>query len=203
MTTEFLGNKDNIKEVIEFLNQGLSNGEKVADLRNKLNIGEKKLQKKIKENNYKFDVKKRQYVVTATFKDTDIEYNTEKLQKNYNSTTNSKEKNYNSTTNQLQNINLDQEIIDTISTVKQLKEMTLRFEEMYDWYMLQKNVIEIEIPKLQILNSNGDTVNRSLRLYEDTNKRFIEFCKKHNGNKVQDILNTALVEFLDRYEKSE
>ena len=45
MTTEFLGNKDNIKEVIEFLNQGLSNGEKVADLRNKLNIGEKKLQK--------------------------------------------------------------------------------------------------------------------------------------------------------------
>lgn len=203
MTTEFLGNKDNIKEVIEFLNQGLSNGEKVADLRNKLNIGEKKLQKKIKENNYKFDVKKRQYVVTATFKDTDIEYNTEKLQKNYNSTTNSKEKNYNSTTNQLQNINLDQEIIDTISTVKELKEMTLRFEEMYDWYMLQKNVIEIEIPKLQILNSNGDTVNRSLRLYEDTNKRFIEFCKKHNGNKVQDILNTALVEFLDRYEKSE
>ena len=203
MTTEFLGNKDNIKEVIEFLNQGLSNGEKVADLRNKLNIGEKKLQKKIKENNYKFDVKKREYVVTATFKDTDIEYNTEKLQKNYNSTTNSKEKNYNSTTNQLQNINLDQEIIDTISTVKELKEMTLRFEEMYDWYMLQKNVIEIEIPKLQILNSNGDTVNRSLRLYEDTNKRFIEFCKKHNGNKVQDILNTALVEFLDRYEKSE
>lgn len=213
---EFIGDIEDIDEIVNFLNKGLSEGRKVIDLRAELHIGEKKLQKKLRENNYKFNSKERQYIKLKIDdeqeqlqnnyndnKDNDIE----QLQNDYKVATNQLQSNYNEckepTTNQLQNSNtMDQEILDTISTVKELKEMTSKVEEMYKWYKLQTEVIEIEIPKLEILKNDNDTVTRSLRLYADTNERFVKFCKENKENKVQDILNTALVEFLDRYEKN-
>ncbi|MGM9532201.1 hypothetical protein [Intestinibacter sp.] len=207
---------DDIDEIVNFLNKGLSEGKKVIDLRDELNIGEKKLQKKLRENNYKFNSKERQYIkleIDDGQKKLQTNYNGERdnngdqLQSNYNMNTNQPQINYNKrngvTTNQLQKSStMDQEILDTISTVKELKEMTSKVEEMYKWYKLQTEVIEIEIPKLEILKNDSDTVTRSLRLYADTNERFIKFCKDNKENKVQDILNTALVEFLNRYEKN-
>lgn len=55
--------KLNIDEQIKYLNTKLSEGKTVIRIREDLCIGEKKLQKIVKENGYKYDQKKKQYII--------------------------------------------------------------------------------------------------------------------------------------------
>lgn len=52
--------------------------------------------------------------------------------------------------------------------------------------------------ELELLEFDADTVTRAYRLYEDVQKEFKIFCKKHSEYKVQDIISTALVEFMNK-----
>lgn len=58
------------------------------------------------------------------------------------------------------------------------------------------NASDIE---LELLEFNADTVTRAYRIYEDVQKDFKIFCKKHSEYKVQDIISTALVEFMNKH----
>lgn len=53
--------------------------------------------------------------------------------------------------------------------------------------------------ELELLDFDGGTVTRAYRMYEDVQKDFKIFCKKHSEYKVQDIISTALVEFMNKY----
>lgn len=174
---EFRGNKSNIEDVVEFLNDGLFNGYKVSELRTILELGEKTLQKKLKENSYKFDQKSKSYrLITDTKNDntTDVV-----IQNDYNLTT------------------------EMINAITKMNDMSSKFDQMYDWYEMQTNetIIDITIPELKIKPNNNITVTRSMRLYLDTYERFSEFTKANKDKRVQDILDTAIREFLDKYEE--
>lgn len=52
--------------------------------------------------------------------------------------------------------------------------------------------------ELELLEFDADTVTRAYRLYEDVQKEFKIFCKKHSEYKVQDLISTALVEFMNK-----
>ena len=45
----------------------------------------------------------------------------------------------------------------------------------------------------------GETVSRCYRLNKEVQKEFSKFCKRNSSYKVQDILGTALVEFMEKY----
>lgn len=45
----------------------------------------------------------------------------------------------------------------------------------------------------------GKEIVKSYKLYEPIQREFLEFCKKNNKYKVQDILSQALKEFLEKY----
>lgn len=53
--------------------------------------------------------------------------------------------------------------------------------------------------ELELLDFNADTVTRAYRMYENVQKDFKIFCKKHSEHKVQDIISTALVEFMNKH----
>jgi len=52
--------------------------------------------------------------------------------------------------------------------------------------------------ELELLEFDADTVTRAYRLYENVQKDFKIFCKKHSEYKVQDLISTALVEFMSK-----
>ena len=53
---------NNIDDVVKFLNEGLSQGQKVTDIRKALGVGEKKLRKILKVSGYIYNQKLKQYI---------------------------------------------------------------------------------------------------------------------------------------------
>lgn len=74
-----------------------------------------------------------------------------------------------------------------------------KLNELYDWYKLQSSNKVVQTEKFKVDDFEGDIVVRSYKLYEPIQREFLEFCKKNNKYKVQDILSQALKEFLDKY----
>lgn len=74
-----------------------------------------------------------------------------------------------------------------------------KLNELYDWYKLQSSNKVVQTEKFKVDDFEGDIVVRSYKLYEPIQREFLEFCKKNNKYKVQDILSQALKEFLEKY----
>lgn len=179
---------NNIDDVVEFLNDGLAQGKKVTSLRKELSMGEKKLQKGLKSNGYSYSQKLKKYikdsnVTTEVIIQNDCKSSTADVvtQSDCNMTT-----------------NMPREFFEAIN---KMNDMSSKFENMYNWYEMQTKVIDVpDKPNLKIMPNDNVTVTRSMRLYLDTYERFTAFTKANKDKRVQDILDSALREFLDRYE---
>ena len=57
--------------------------------------------------------------------------------------------------------------------------------------------IHSDIDKLR----NTDTTSSHYRIYKDIQEEFKAFCKEHKQYKVQDIISSAIKEYLDKYNK--
>ena len=58
---------------------------------------------------------------------------------------------------------------------------------------------EIGFNEIDIRALEGETVSRCYRLNKEVQKEFSKFCKRNSSYKVQDILGTALLEFMEKY----
>ena len=94
-------------------------------------------------------------------------------------------------------VGTDNEIL--TSLINNYDDMNNKLNEMYDWYKLQSSNKVVQTEKFKVDDFEGDIVVRSYKLYEPIQREFLEFCKKNNKYKVQDILSQALKEFLDKY----
>lgn len=56
----------------------------------------------------------------------------------------------------------------------------------------QKNELKIDNDIL-----NGEIIGRSFKLYENTSKKFTEFCKNHPELKMQEIITVALEKYME------
>lgn len=190
MTTEII-------EIVKFLNEGLSDGEKVAELRKKIGMPEKKLQRLLKDSGYKFNQKLKQYIKDDR-EDAEDQVNITAdvtIQNDCKSSTTDvvTQSNYNMTTN------MPREFFDAIN---KMNDMSSKFEQMYNWYEMQTKVVDVpDKPELKVIPNENVTITRSMRLYLDTYERFNAFTKANKDKRVQDILDAALREFLDRYEE--
>ena len=57
----------------------------------------------------------------------------------------------------------------------------------------------VRTEKFKVDDFEGDIVVRSYKLYEPIQREFLEFCKKNNKYKVQDILSQFIKEGLEKY----
>lgn len=94
-------------------------------------------------------------------------------------------------------VGTDNEIL--TSLINNYDDMTNKLNEMYDWYKLQSSNKVVQTEKFKVDDFEGDIVVRSYKLYEPIQREFLEFCKKNNKYKVQDILSQFIKEGLEKY----
>lgn len=56
-----------------------------------------------------------------------------------------------------------------------------------------------EYKEIDIKILDGETVSRCYRLNKEIQKEFTSFCKQNSRYKVQDILATAIIEYMDKH----
>ena len=166
-----------IDSKVEYLNSKLNEGLTVIRIREDLNIGEKALQKLIKDGGYKYNSKTKNYIkVTEVVQG----YNNNQTVVDYNN---------------------NQVVVDYAeykAMIDTIRNMNDRFEEMYNWYELQTKVIEKDT--LRIEANDNDTVTRSFKVYKDIYEDFMELSKKkYSTYKVQDLISQAIKEFCNKY----
>lgn len=173
---------------IEYLNSRLNEGLTVAAIRKELGIGKERHQRIISKGNYEYNTKTKNYTkVTEVVGD---KSNQTVVSDNYN------QKVAGDISNQV--VVPGAEYKKLIDTMKNLKNMNDKLEEMYSWYELQTKVVERDT--LRIEPNNHDTVTRSFKVYEDIYKEFMDLSKgKYNTYKMQDLISHAIREFCDKY----
>ena len=94
-------------------------------------------------------------------------------------------------------VGTDNEIL--TSLINNYDDMNNKLNEMYDWYKLQSSNKVVQTEKFKVDDFEGDIVVRSYKLYEPIQREFLEFCKRNNKYKVQDILSQFIKDGLEKY----
>lgn len=192
---------------INYLNDRLNQGLSVKEIREDLGVGEKKLQKYLKSINYKYDQKIKNYILV-----TKVLEGPERVSNYNNNQLVVKDK----TKANIKHVESDRvnplpveftdydKLINMVNTYQEMSkrmEQLDKYDEMLQWYELQKSVIDVTPPKLEIPPTDAEPVTRSFKIYPDINNDFKKFCSKNDNYKVQDIISFAIKEFLDKYDK--
>ncbi|WP_057579171.1 hypothetical protein, partial [Paraclostridium sordellii] len=164
---------------INYINNELNNGSKVIDIRERLNVSEKELQRLVKSGGYKYNAKTKNYIKVT------------EIVNGYND--NQNVVSYKNSDIVVPNVEYEK----LIKAIKDIQSMNDKLDEVYKWYELQNNVIEKV--ELRIDPNNNDTVTRSFKVYDDVYKDFLELSKKHSTYKVQDLISQAIKEFVNKY----
>lgn len=170
--------KLNIIDKVEYINTGLREGKNVSDIRKYIGISEKEFQKLMRDNNYKFNQKKKQYIPTteATTKPLEVsvvETNTNTL------LTTEKENTLDYLSN---NINI---LMDMIEKYKTTTEATTE---------TTTNYITIDL----IDDKHLKPKPKSIRINEFIYQEWQEFCNKQHYSKM-DLISMALKEYMEKY----
>lgn len=184
--TQFLNM--NIEDKINYINKKLEEGQTVIRIREDIGIGEKALQKIVKEGGYKYSQKDRVY----------YKYTTEIPKCEYEENNILVETiNHKHTTNILQTykndlielINVKDEIINII---KEHREGT--------YYKDNTNIIEVVSTNgINIKEFNSHARVTSVRVYDETLEKWKEFCNKNKKYSNQDLLSTALETYMENH----
>lgn len=203
--------KLDIHEQINYLNNRLDKGLSVKEIRDVLGVGERKLQKYLKSINYKYDQKIRNYILVTKVSDAVIEGSEKVLNYNNNQLVVKDKTEANIKPVEAERANplpveftdYDKliKMVNTYEAMSKRMEQMDKYEEMLQWYELQKSVIDVTPPKLEILPTDAEPVTRSFKIYPDVNNDFKKFCSKNDNYKVQDIISFAIRQFLDTYDK--
>ena len=94
-------------------------------------------------------------------------------------------------------VETDSDILTTI--INNYDDNMNKLNEMYNWYKLQSSNKIVQTEKFKVDDFEGEIVVRSYKLYEPIQKDFLEFCKRNNKYKVQDILCQFIKEGLEKY----
>lgn len=200
--------KLDVTNQIEYLNTKLSDGLSVKEIREALGVGEKKLQKYLKSINYKYDQKTKNYtlvteVVKSPVNDKNYKINQLVVKENVKPLeVKSEPQDVYTLPIEFTDYNKLMNMINGYEEISKKMDKLDKLDEMIQWYELQKSVIEVTPPKLEIPPTDEEPVTRSFKIYPDINKQFKDFCYKHSNYKVQDIISQAIREFLEKY-KSE
>ncbi|MBZ9626326.1 hypothetical protein G9F71_026330 [Clostridium sp. FP2] len=96
------------------------------------------------------------------------------------------------------------ELKTTLSEVTELLEMKDQLKEVIQYYNKSKNIIDVPVPpELNIEKGKfeGELKGRLIKVYDNVNKSWLDFCKNNNQFKMQDLYSLALLEFIEKYKK--
>ena len=181
-----------IESKVKYVNELLQQGDSVDNIRTTLGIGKNYIANKFGKGGYKLNRNINQYIKNDT-----VVTDTTNVVKKPN-------KKVSKQSNKVNNINTSDDRIKVLE--RQIKDLQSQINIIND--MLNKNnatnvvidttsFIHSDIDKLR----NTDTTSSHYRIYKDIQEEFKAFCKEHKQYKVQDIISSAIKEYLDKYNK--
>lgn len=180
-------------EQIKWLNDRLSEGYTVSEIRKILGIGEKALQKHVKSIAYKYDQKQRKYVLIDDQEQQDK--GIIKAIQNQGAINQSEQDNSKTLALQLENADYNK-FIHIMNTYDELQKQVQKLIKKQE---LEDNVIDVTPPKLEITPMAKKPISKTYKFNPDVVEDFTTFCNKHKNYKVQDIISKALQEFIEKY----
>ena len=189
-STDFKGL--DIEYKVKYVNELLQQGDSVDNIRINLGVGKNYIGNTFKDQGYKLNRNINQYIKNDT-----VVTDTTNVVKKPN-------KKVSKQSNKVNNINTSDDRIKVLE--RQIKDLQSQINIIND--MLNKNnatnvvidttsFIHSDIDKLR----NTDTTSSHYRIYKDIQEEFKAFCKEHKQYKVQDIISSAIKEYLDKYNK--
>ena len=187
--TEF--NNLDVLEQIEYINKNLLEGNTLTNVCKNIGIGRSTIRDRFKKVSYEYNKNINQYESIVEI----IEAETvapaganEPIKENIKPV-------IQQSSNKV--VRTDNEIL--TSLINNYDDMNNKLNEMYNWYKLQSSNKVVQTEKFKVDDFEGDIVVRSYKLYEPIQREFLEFCKKNNKYKVQDILRQFIKEGLEKY----
>ena len=181
-----------VKENVEYINKLLQNGLTMREIEEKhFNVSDRVIVKRLNRKGYKRSSKGNRLFVLIDNNKADIEPN------NTNKCTNDKRLQSNYKSNELQynyNSSVDmKKLLELIDLLEPLKELLKKNE-------LESNVIDVSLEELKVIKVNDPKV-RSFKIDNSTLQKWDKFTKEHDLYSVMDLVNTALIEFIERHSK--
>ena len=185
----------NIEDKIEYINNKLSEGQTVIRIREDIGIGEKKFQKIIKDNGYKYSQGKRMYTKEHT---KSLEANERTICRQ------EATKHTISTEDKGQTLSLQENIKDDLFKLLSIK------DELFDLVMEhrqredkeQSSIIEvIQEQSIKIELDNSKVVKRTIRGNKTVFDNWDKFCSANKQFNKQDLLSMALKKYMEKYSR--
>ena len=173
-----------VLEQIEYINKSLLEGYTLTSISSYIGIGRSTIGGRFKKVGYKYNKTINQYETIVEVIEAEPEPIREAIEPVIQESSNLV-------------VETDSDILTTI--INNYDDNMNKLNEMYNWYKLQSSNKVVQTEKFKVDDFEGDIVVRSYKLYEPIQREFLEFCKRNNKYKVQDILSQALKEFLDKY----
>ena len=184
--------KLDIESKVKYVNELLQQGDSVDNIRTTLGIGKNYISNTFGKDGYKLNRNINQYikcddVVTNTTNVVKQNIKPSEPKKETNNI-NTKDSYYKALEGQIKDI---QKQINLINN--RLDNNSITTNVVTD----TTSIIHSDIDKLR----NTDTTSSHYRIYKDIQEEFKAFCKEHKQYKVQDIISSAIKEYLDKYNK--
>lgn len=181
-----------IESKVEYINDLLCQGDSVDNIRMTLGVGKNYIANTFKKHGYSLNRNINQYVKSdsaATIATNVVKPTTKPVSEAKKlDNTNNKDNYYKALEGQIKDL---QKQINDINN--RLDNNSIATNVITD----TTSIIHTDIDSL----SNTDTVNRNYRLYTSIHEQFTMFCKSNKQYKVQDILSSAIKEYLDKHSK--
>lgn len=186
-----------IHDQIQYINKQLDQGLKMDQIRSNIGIGEKKLQRYIKKNNYKYDNKTRRYICNMNMLQDPV-HSEIKPSEATGEVTKVIEHKY--------NIDILPEVLEPDNQQKLINMLNMydKLEKMYNWYEIQQlkdHVVDVDPPEIKVNINNDEVLTRSFRIYKNVYDKWNNFCKENSNYKVLDLFAMALDEYIEKYQK--
>ena len=190
-----------IQDQIQYINNQLDQGLKMDQIRSNIGIAEKKLQRYIKKNNYKYDNKTRRYICNMNMLQEPVHSETKtniKPSEAVGEVTKVIEHKY--------NIDILPEVLEPDNQQKLINMLNMydKLEKMYKWYEIQQlkdHVVDVDPPEIKVNINNDEVLTRSFRVYKNVYDKWNNFCKENSNYKVLDLFAMALDEYIEKYQK--
>lgn len=181
-----------IESKVKYVNELLQQGGSVDNIRTTLGIGKNYIANTFAKDGYKLNRNINQYIKC----DNVVTNTTNVVKQNIKPSEPKKETN---------NINTKDSYYKALEwQIKDLQKQINLINNRLDNNSITTNVvtdttsiIHSDIDKLR----NTDTTSSHYRIYKDIQEEFKAFCKEHKQYKVQDIISSAIKEYLDKYNK--
>lgn len=189
-STDFKGL--DIESKVKYVNELLQQGDSVNNIRTTLGIGKNYITNTFAKDGYKLNRNINQYI-----KCDDVVTNTTNIVKQNIKPSEPKKETNNINTNDSYYKALEGQIKDIQKQINLINNRLDNNSITTNVVTDTTSIIHSDIDKLR----NTDTTSSHYRIYKDIQEEFKAFCKEHKQYKVQDIISSAIKEYLDKYNK--